>query len=175
MKLVFGEGNPLSPIVFIGEAPGKQEEEQGKPFVGKAGKNLSSFLEVLEYDRSEIYITNAVKFRPTKISPKGTVSNRTPTTKEIDEMMPFLHRELSIISPKIVVTLGNTPLYSVLMDKSIKIGDVHGTAIPASTGDTKFILVPFYHPAAIIYNRALEDEYKKDLQRLIEIRKSIQF
>jgi len=87
--------------------------------------------------------------------------------------MPYLHRELKIISPKIVVTLGNTPLYSVLGDKGIKIGDVHGTAIPTALNGTEFLLVPFYHPAAIIYNRALTEEYNNDLQRLITIRKNI--
>ncbi|MDD4843588.1 MAG: uracil-DNA glycosylase [Anaerotignum sp.] len=163
-RLVFGEGAEASTLMMIGEAPGGDEEKQGRPFVGKAGKNLSSFLEVLGLKREEIYISNVVKLRPTKESPKtGKAVNRPPSGEEIAFFLPFLKEEIHIISPKVIVTLGNVPLKAVSGEKSITIGDVHGRAYPLMDG---MALFPLYHPAAVIYNRDLSQTYQEDLQGL---------
>lgn len=165
-RLVFGEGRttPRPLLMMIGEAPGGDEEKQGRPFVGKAGKNLSVFLEKVGLERSEIYISNVVKLRPVKESPKtGRAVNRPPSGGEIDFFLPFLREEIEIVSPKIIVTLGNVPLKAVTGDKSAVIGDTHGRPLPLADGRTLFAL---YHPAAIIYNRALQAVYDEDLQAL---------
>ena len=163
-KLVFGEGASAPLLMMIGEAPGGDEEKQGRPFVGKAGKNLSSFLEVIGLKREEIYISNVVKLRPTKVSPKtGKAVNRPPSSEEIAFFLPYLVEEIQLISPKIIVTLGNVPLKAVSGDKSITIGDVHGKPYPLEGNQ---VLFPLYHPAAIIYNRALSEVYQQDLLTL---------
>ena len=164
---VFGEGNVNSKIVFIGEAPGGDEEKQGRPFVGKAGKNLSEFLDEINVDRSSIYITNAVKFRPTKENPTThRLSNRTPTTQEILLFREWLIKELELIKPELVVTLGNTPLFSVTGDNSIKITAVHGQTFEHKLSEnTQFTLMPFYHPAAVIYRRELAEIYREDMKK----------
>lgn len=163
-KLVFGEGTAAPLLMMIGEAPGGDEEKQGRPFVGKAGKNLSSFLEVIGLKREEIYISNVVKLRPTKASPKtGKAVNRPPSKEEIAFFLPFLEEEIHLVSPKVIVTLGNVPLKAVSGNKSITIGDVHGRPYPLSE---ERVLFPLYHPAAVIYNRALTEVYQEDLRIL---------
>ncbi|MDD3393770.1 MAG: uracil-DNA glycosylase [Anaerotignum sp.] len=165
--LVFGEGVHTPSLLMIGEAPGGDEEKQGRPFVGKAGKNLSSFLEIIGFKREEIYITNVVKLRPTKVSPKtGKPVNRPPSGEEIDFFLPYLQEEIHFISPKVIVTLGNVPLKSVSGDKSITIGEVHGKPFPLRK---EAVLFPLYHPAAVIYNRALTQIYQEDLLTLKEL------
>lgn len=163
-KIVFGEGIAAPMLMMIGEAPGGDEEKQGRPFVGKAGKNLSAFLEKVGLKREEIYISNVVKLRPTKESPKtGKAVNRPPSGTEIEFFLPFLLEEIEIISPKIIVTLGNVPLKAVTGDKAAVIGDLHGRPLPLPDGRTLFAL---YHPAAVIYNRALQEVYDEDLGKL---------
>ncbi|MBQ7886521.1 MAG: uracil-DNA glycosylase [Clostridia bacterium] len=163
--LVFGEG-PLNPVLMlIGEAPGEQESLQGRPFVGKAGKNLDHFLELAGLKREEIYISNAVKIRPTKVSKTGRVSNRPPTREEIALFRPWLMREIAEVRPKMIATLGNVPLGAVTAGKQT-IGQVHGTVIPA--GETGLPLFALYHPASLIYNRSLESVYEKDVRALAE-------
>ncbi len=172
-KHVFGEGNLFSPIVFIGEAPGGDEEKEGRPFVGKAGKNLSAFLEKAGVERNDVYITNAVKFRPVNINPKTRKpSNRTPTTREIEKSRSFLLREMALIRPKLVITLGNTPLFSLTSDHNLKIMSVHGQLLDYSNAEygLSFSLMPFLHPAAVIYRRELLSEYEKDLIKFAEIK-----
>lgn len=162
-----GEGNPEAELMLIGEAPGARETELRRPFVGKAGKNLDGFLEVIQKRREEIYISNVVKFRPFKVHPaRGTKSNRPPKPAEIKLCLPFLKEEIAAVSPKILVTLGNTALKAVLEDKTAKIGDCHGTKI---TYDKDTFLFALYHPASIIYNRALSEVYKGDLERLSQL------
>lgn len=165
-KLVLGHGNLNSPIMLIGEAPGAKEIELGQPFVGQAGKHLEEFLQVLEIKREDIYITNSVKYRPTKVNPKtGRFSNRTPTIKEIEDFREFVFEEIDIINPKIIVTLGNIPLKS-LLEKSIKIGEVHGRLESIYINGNPYSLFPLYHPAAVIYNRDLREVYISDLHKL---------
>ncbi len=164
---VLGEGaiQPKSPkFLMIGEAPGAEEELAGRPFVGKAGKNLSAFLDVLQCTREEIYITNVVKIRPRKESPKtGKFVNRPPNQKELDFFTPFLLEEIAKISPPFIVTLGNIALQSVMQDKKKTIGDYHGVMTVLDNGQKLF---PLYHPAAIIYNQQLKQTYDDDLLAL---------
>ena len=162
--IVFGEGAEQPALMMIGEAPGGDEEKQGRPFVGKAGKNLSAFLEVVGLKREEIYISNVVKLRPTKESPKtGKAVNRPPSAEEIAFFLPFLQEEIKAIAPKVIVTLGNVPLKAVTGEKKTVIGDYHGTPVALPDGRTLFAL---YHPAAVIYNRALQAVYDEDLLKL---------
>ncbi len=167
-RLVLGEGELRHPrLCLIGEAPGGQEEREGHPFVGKAGQNLNAFLEVLGLRREEIYITNAVKVRPTRVSPKGTISNRPPDREEKKLFFPLLWEELRRLNPPLTVTLGNTALQALLGPEST-IGACHGRELTYSlTGDAApRRLFPLYHPAAVIYDRALSALYEADLQAL---------
>lgn len=162
--IVYGEGDIHAKLMMIGEAPGGDEEKQGRPFVGKAGKNLSSFLEVVGLVREEIYITNVVKLRPTKESPKTKrLVNRPPSKDEIAFFLPYLQQEIAQIAPQWIVTLGNVPLRAVTNDAKANIGDYHGKAVALAEGQKLF---PLYHPAAVIYNRDLNEVYQQDLQTL---------
>ncbi len=164
---VFGDGNPDSKIVLVGEAPGKTEVELGRPFVGQAGKNLEEFITILGIIREDLYITNVVKFRPIKLNPDtGRESNRPPTREEIKLSTDFIEQELSIIRPALVVSLGNVALRCILKDDKITIGMVHGSPINVKFASAEFVLFPLYHPASIIYNRALRDVYLQDLHKL---------
>lgn len=161
IKVVLGEGNEKANIMLIGEAPGKYEEEKGRPFVGQAGKNLDEFLQVLKLNREDIFITNAVKIRPYRINEKtGRKVNRAPNKKELEISIETLKKEIEIVSPKIIVTLGNTSLKAIL--GNVKIGEVHGTLLEYNG---KYVY-PLYHPASIIYNRGLYDTYIEDLNKL---------
>ena len=161
-RLVLGEGNPSARLMLIGEAPGAQEAEQGRPFVGKAGKTLDAFLESMQLERSSLYITNAVKMRPTKEGKTGRLSNRPPTKQEIERFRPWLQAEIQCVQPLIVATLGNVPLLSVC-NTPISIGKVHGKLIPLTESITLF---PLYHPASLIYRRELAAVYAQDMQLL---------
>ena len=165
-NLVFGDGKINAEIMLIGEAPGAEEEKTGKPFVGKAGKNLSEFLEIVGLKREDLYISNVVKIRPFKISEKTQRSiNRPPNRSELDFFVPKLQEEIKIVKPKLIVTLGNFALKNVLLDKNIKIGDCHGSLI--EKGDMK--IFPLYHPASIIYDISKKDVYLEDLRKLKEV------
>ncbi len=161
--VVFGEGNLDAKIVLVGEAPGSKEVELKRPFVGQAGKNLDEFLEVVELNREDIYITNVVKIRPHRINEKtGRKVNRPPNKKEIEKYSRYLLEELNIIKPRLIVTLGNVPLKTLTDNKEIKVSEAHGSVI--DTGDK--MIFPLYHPAAVIYNRKLKSVYLGDLLKL---------
>ena len=164
--LVFGEG-PMSPkLMLIGEAPGEQESLQGRPFVGKAGKNLDRFLELAQMRREEIYISNVVKYRPVKTGKTGRLSNRPPTREEVALFTPWLLEEIRRISPQMIATLGNVPLKALTNSKAT-IGDLHGQVIMENqAGRPVFAL---YHPASMIYNRSLEAVYEADVLTLASI------
>ena len=159
--LVHGEGRIGARVMLVGEAPGEQETLQGRPFVGKAGKNLDEFLELAGIDRSQLYVSNTVKFRPTRISDAGRTVNRPPTQEEIRLFLPWLKQEIALVKPECVVTLGNVPL-KALYDRKCVIGDVHGTFLEADG----VRLYPMYHPASMIYNRSLREVYREDVRRL---------
>lgn len=168
--LVFGDGNDQQPpLMLIGEAPGEQEALQRKPFVGKAGKNLTAFLEGVDLARSDLYISNVVKIRPSKTSKAGRIVNRPPTTAEIELFLPWLYREIALVRPKRIVTLGNVALHAFIPGQVI--GQCHGQwqQIVVEAVDTKPFrvpLYPLYHPASVIYNRALTPVYQQDLDHL---------
>lgn len=162
--IVFGEGPRGAKLMLIGEAPGQQEALMGRPFVGKAGKNLDAYIEATGLRREEMYISNTVKFRPTKISPAGRTVNRTPTQEEIAMFLPFLKREIELVAPAVIVTLGNVPLKALAGDKAT-IGEMHGRPIQAG-GRTVF---PMYHPASLIYNPSLKPVYAADMAELAKI------
>ncbi|GFI61856.1 type-4 uracil-DNA glycosylase [Clostridiales bacterium] len=162
-RVIFGEGNAEAKIMLIGEAPGGDEEAQGRPFVGKAGKNLMEFLTSLSLCRHELYITNVVKIRPCCISSKtGKIINRSPNRTELDFFTPFIFDEIKTISPQLAVTLGNVPLRILLGNENASIGNYHGKII--CHDDMR--IFPLYHPAAVIYNRNLEEVYRRDLDTL---------
>ena len=159
--LVHGEGEIGARVMLVGEAPGEQETLQGRPFVGKAGKNLNEFLELAGLERGELYVTNAVKFRPTKRSAAGRTVNRPPTREEVSLFLPWLRREIELVAPEVIVTLGNVPLRALTGPKAV-IGDVHG-ALQDADG---LRLYPMYHPASLIYNPGLREVYAEDIRRL---------
>lgn len=165
-RVVFGEGKINAEIMLIGEAPGGEEDKLGRPFVGKAGKNLDEFLEIVGLDRGDLYVSNVVKLRPYKLSPKTNKPvNRPPNKEELAFFVPFLHKEIELVKPKLIVTLGNFALKNVLMNQKVSIGDYHGRLIET---DGKKIF-PLYHPASVIYDRAKGPVYIEDLHKLREI------
>ena len=163
--LVFGEGPQNPVLMLIGEAPGEHESLQGRPFVGKAGKNLDHFLMLAGLKREQIYISNSVKIRPTKVGKTGRISNRPPTKEEIALFRPWLMREINEVRPQMIATLGNVPLGAVTGEK-LTIGQVHGSVITA--GETGLPLFALYHPASLIYNRSLESVYEQDVRLLAQ-------
>jgi DNA polymerase len=149
-----GEGNVNAEIVFIGEAPGKNEDLHGRPFVGAAGKKLDDALESSGLVRNDVYITNIVKCKPPK--------NRIPNYEEKTMCSNYLEYELSIINPKIICLLGNTAFNTILDGKEISKN--HGKLIYRKKR-TYFVT---FHPAAIIYNQKLEKVFKNDIKKLIK-------
>ena len=146
-QLVMGDGNPDADIVFIGEAPGKNEDEQGKPFVGAAGKFLNEMLAAAGMERSDVYITNIVKYRPP--------NNRDPLPEEKAAFLPYLLRQLEIIDPKAVITLGRHSMEYFL--PNAKISQMHGQAVQKKVlyhdkTEHEWLIIPLYHPAAALYN-----------------------
>lgn len=171
-EFVPGEGNEDAHLVLVGEAPGKDEVKLSRPFVGMAGKNLDEFLSIIGVERQDIYITNAIKYRLSKVnSETGRVSNRPATTDEIKSSREYLLKEIDLIKPSIIVTLGNVPLRSVTGSQSDGIGAVHGKIKPIIINGNEYSLYPLYHPASIIYNRSLKDTYVADVKNLGEILK----
>jgi len=150
-----GKGNFRSNIIFVGEAPGRNEDKNGEPFIGVAGKKLSAALEEAGISREEVYITNIVKCRPPK--------NRVPTTAERDTCKEYLKQEISIIKPKIICILGNTAFNS-LLDGS-EITKFRGKLVKKEN-QLYFLTV---HPAATIYNQDLIKVLKKDIARLFDL------
>ena len=168
--IVLGEGKcDHPPVMLIGEAPGEQESLQGRPFVGKAGKNLDGFLAVLAMNREDIYISNVVKIRPTKVSEKGRVSNRPPNKEELALFTPYLMEEILRVQPRMIVALGNVALKALCGSKAV-IGDMHGretlVTVQHKKQSAEFPLFPLYHPASILYNRSLQEVYDGDLRAL---------
>ncbi|MGD9506552.1 MAG: uracil-DNA glycosylase [Syntrophobacteraceae bacterium] len=139
-----GAGSPGGGTVFIGEAPGREEEREGAPFVGPAGRNLNSLLESIGLKRETVFITNLVKYRPH--NPKG--ENRPPTTGESRKALPYLLEELRILSPEVVVCLGLSVAKSLFQNPRLKMGDANG-AIMEQHG---FRTLTTYHPSPLNYN-----------------------
>lgn len=158
-QLVFGDGNPSAEIVFIGEAPGKNEDIQGKPFVGAAGKFLNEMLEMINLKREDIYITNIVKYRPP--------NNRDPLPEEKQAFLPYLQTQLEIIQPVVVVTLGRHSLNCFLPD--LQISQVHGQPKRYKG----MVYLPLFHPAAALYNGSMRQTLIDDFALIPTIIKKI--
>jgi len=158
-NLVMGDGNLDADIVFIGEAPGKNEDEQGKPFVGAAGKFLNEMLSAAGMERGDVYITNIVKYRPPE--------NRDPKPDEKKAFWPYLVKQLQIIDPKVIITLGRHSMEYFLPD--MKISQVHGEPKRVQFGDKKVVIIPLYHPAAALYNPAQRQTLIDDFVRVPRI------
>ena len=149
--VVFGEGNPDAQFMIIGEAPGQKEDEQGRPFIGRSGKLLTNILTSLGIDRKEIFITNIVKCRPPQ--------NRKPTALESKTCKDILLiNQINIIKPKVICTLGSAAI-EALLEKTIKMGEVHGKQLIFGPR----IIIPTYHPAYILRNQKMTGTLKQDI------------
>lgn len=169
-EIVLGYGNIDTHLLLVGEAPGKDEVRLSRPFVGAAGKNLTEFLSIIGLHREDIYITNAIKYRLSKVNPQtDRVVNRPATKEDIIQNRQYLIDEIKIINPTFLVTLGNVPLKAITSDNSINIGAVHGELRPAIIDGYEYKLFPLYHPASVIYNSSLKSIYVSDIEKLKEI------
>jgi uracil-DNA glycosylase len=157
-QLVRGHGNINADIVLIGEAPGRSEDQTGKPFQGAAGKFLNELLASISLQREDIYITNIVKYRPP--------NNRDPQPDEKAAFWPYLRQELDIIQPKLVVTLGRHPLSAFV--PGARISEVHGQIMQPTTGQYTFSVLSLYHPAAAIYNQSLRQTLFEDCRGITD-------
>lgn len=158
-QLVLGDGSTDAEIVFIGEAPGEQEDIQGIPFVGRAGQFLNDMLQLINLARSDVYITNIVKYRPP--------NNRDPSDEEKAAFLPYLHKQLAIIQPKLVVTLGRHSMEAFL--PGFRISEVHGQPKRKSG----MVYLPLYHPAAALYNGGMRETLVSDFQKIPKILQQI--
>jgi uracil-DNA glycosylase len=156
-QVVFGVGDPNADLMFVGEAPGFHEDKQGYPFVGQAGKLLDRLLAGIGLERSQVYIANVLKCRPP--------GNRDPQPDEIEACEGHLFRQIELIDPKVVATLGNFAT-KLLSGKPAGITRVHGTEQPTTLGGRKVLLYPLYHPAAALYTPAMLKVLEEDFARL---------
>jgi uracil-DNA glycosylase family 4 len=156
-QVVFGVGNPHAELMFVGEAPGFHEDKQGYPFVGQAGKLLDKLLAGIGLERSEVYIANVLKCRPP--------GNRDPQPDEIEACESHLFRQVELIEPTVVATLGNFAT-KLLSGKPTGITRVHGIEQETTLGDNRVTLYPIYHPAAALYTPAMLRVLEEDFARL---------
>ncbi|HYF10492.1 MAG TPA: uracil-DNA glycosylase [Candidatus Paceibacterota bacterium] len=160
---VIGEGSHDAKIMFVGEAPGRNEAKTGRPFCGAAGKILDELLASANIPREEVYITNIVKDRPPQ--------NRDPLPEEIEAYGPFLDRQIEIIQPKVIATLGRYSMVYIMQKFGLEnrldtIGKLHGQAFTAAASYGDITILPLYHPASAIYNRELMGTLREDFQKL---------
>jgi uracil-DNA glycosylase len=153
--LVPGEGNPDADVVFIGEAPGKNEDLTGKPFIGAAGKFLTELLEGVGLKRDDVFITSIVKYRPP--------NNRDPLPAEKEASWPYLLRQLRVIEPKLVVTLGRHSMGYFVPNQTIS--EAHGTLIEGG----EWPIMPIFHPAAALYNGNMRQVLYEDFSKLKQV------
>jgi DNA polymerase len=168
LNTVPGEGDLSSPVVLVGEAPGRKEDESGRPFVGSAGKLLDAALEHVGLTRSQVYISNVVKCRPP--------GNRRPRSDEVATCTRFIDEQLAILAPRVVAPMGNSALRHVFerfgLGRAV-IGEVHGKPHLVAFSWGEGVVYPLYHPAAILYNRSLEVELHADLEALVVLLGSV--
>ncbi|HEX5447650.1 MAG TPA: uracil-DNA glycosylase [Candidatus Saccharimonadales bacterium] len=155
-QIVFGDGSPDADMVFVGEAPGKNEDEQGLPFVGAAGKFLDEMLSGIGLKRADVYITNIVKYRPP--------GNRDPYPDEKAAFLPFLRSQLEVIKPKLVIPLGRHSM-GVLLPPDLRISECHGQP-KRYKGQ---VYLPLFHPAAALYNGAMRQTLVDDFSRIPKV------
>lgn len=156
-KSVPGEGNPDSQIMFIGEGPGYHEDQQGRPFVGRAGKLLEELLQLIKLERKDVWIGNVVKHRPPE--------NRDPQPEEIEACQPFLDEQIKIIDPKIIVTLGRFSMAKFFPEE--KISRIHGQARFVDFAGKRYIIIPMYHPAAALRSGDVMRELKANFLNIV--------
>ena len=152
-QVVFGVGNPHASVMFVGEAPGFNEDQQGEPFVGAAGKLLNDLLQSAGLSRSDIYIANVIKCRPP--------NNRDPEPDEVETCKPFLMQQIQMIRPKLVCTLGNWATQT-LLERKVGITKVKGQSFYMKD----FVIFPLLHPAAALHQGNLLDTLKEDFKKL---------
>lgn len=159
---VVGEGSHMAHIMFIGEAPGKNEAETARPFCGKSGKILDEMLDSINLNRSDVYITNIVKDRPPE--------NRDPTLQEINLYAPFLERQIEIIKPRVIATLGRFSMNYIMKRFEVTFSDsisqIHGKEFIGETDFGKIIIIPLYHPAVALYDGSNKETLLNDFQIL---------
>jgi DNA polymerase len=156
-----GEGNPDAALMLIGEAPGYQEDVMGRPFVGRAGKLLDMLLSSIGLGRSEVYISNIVKHRPPE--------NRDPREDEIEACTPYLDKQIQIIKPKIIATLGRHSTRYILSKVNVEvegITGVRGRLYKEKLFDLQVSIIPTYHPAAALYNPAYRSVLEEDFRKI---------
>jgi DNA polymerase len=159
-QVVFGVGSPNADLMFVGEGPGFHEDKQGIPFVGQAGKLLDKLLGGIGLDRNDVYIANIVKCRPP--------GNRDPVPDEKEACEPYLFRQIELIQPKVIASLGNHATKQ-LSGKDIGITRVHGKEQQIQLGSRSVLLYPLYHPAAALYTPAMLGVLEEDFARLPEL------
>jgi uracil-DNA glycosylase len=159
-QVVFGVGNAAADLMFVGEAPGFHEDQQGIPFVGQAGKLLDRLLGGIGLQRSDIYVANVLKCRPPQ--------NRDPMPEEIAACEPHLFRQIELIQPKLVATLGNFAT-KLLSGKPLGITRVHGQEQQVQLGSSRVTLYPLYHPAAALYTPSMLKVLEQDFARIPEL------
>jgi DNA polymerase len=160
---VIGEGSYDADIMFIGEAPGRNEAKFGRPFCGESGKLLDELLSLINIDRENVYITNIIKDRPP--------FNRDPSPEEITSYSPYLDRQIEIIRPKVIATLGRYSMRYILdklgcQDVKGSISELHGKEFTGKHHDDEVVIVPLFHPAVAIYNRNRKSELIDDFKIL---------
>jgi DNA polymerase len=159
-NVVFGAGNADADLMFVGEAPGKNEDEQGLPFVGQAGKLLATLLTEIGMAREDVFIANVLKCRPP--------GNRDPQPVEIDNCQGYLYDQVALIQPRIICTLGNFSTKLLRADQT-GITRVHGRDEVKVIGTRAVRLLPLYHPAAALYTRSMLDVLREDFARIPEL------
>ncbi len=159
-QVVFGSGNADADLMFVGEAPGAREDEQGVPFVGAAGKQLEELLEGVGLMRADVFICNVLKCRPP--------GNRDPLPAEIDNCREYLMRQVELIEPRVICTLGNFAT-KLLRGDPTGISRLHGQAEIRAIGRRAVRLYPLFHPAAALYTRSLMDTLREDFARLPQL------
>ena len=151
-NIVFGEGNPRARLVFVGEGPGRDEDIQGRPFVGRAGQLLTKIIQAMKLERKDVYICNVVKCRPPE--------NRNPEPDEVASCEPFLTKQIESINPEIIVSLGSVATGLMLKLKNFKMGQLRGTF--HQYGNSKLMIT--YHPAALLRNPAFKKPVWEDMK-----------
>jgi len=159
-RLVFGEGDSGADLMFVGEAPGYHEDQQGRPFVGAAGKLLEELLASIGLKREQVYIANVLKCRPP--------NNRDPLPAEVAACEPYLWKQIEIIAPRVVCSLGNHAT-KLLSGKPLGITKVHGRPQAVRIGGRMVHLYPIFHPAAALYTPAMMTTLREDVRRLPEV------
>jgi DNA polymerase len=162
-QAVIGEGDLDAAIMFIGEAPGEQEAKSGRPFVGASGRVLNDLLATIGLERGDVYITNVVKDRPP--------DNRDPRVTEIELYTPFLLRQIEIVRPHVIATLGRFAMDFILRQFELplrgeKISDLHGKPIAAQATYGEVVILPLFHPAVALYSRDRKSTLEEDFQVL---------